>query len=78
MVYVLKDTFDDSLICVCDSKETAYNEALDYIYDLSPKEWEAEIEELKDYVNSHYENFYGLIVSIYELPFCTKTNTSSL
>lgn len=31
MVYVLTEEIDGNLLCVCDSKETAYNEALDFI-----------------------------------------------
>lgn len=72
MVYLLTDEFDGNLICVCDSKETAYNEALDYINILSSEDLETEIKELKEYVNSKYENFFGLAVSIHELPFYTK------
>lgn len=78
MVYVLTEGIDGNLLCVCDSKETAYNEALDFIDFLPPEELKSEIKELKEYVNSKYENFFGLAISIYELPFFTKADTSSL
>lgn len=78
MVYVLTEEIDGNLLCVCDSKETAYNEALDFIDFLPPEELKREIEELKEYINSKYEDFFGLAVSIHALPFFTKTDASSL
>ena len=68
-VYVVCDVEDDAIICVCRSKEIAYREVQEYLVYLSDSELNNELSDLKDYVISKDNNFFGEYIQILEKPF---------
>ena len=69
-VYVVYDVEDNTIICICRSKEIAYREVQEYLAFLdSDSEFNNELSDIKDYVISKDINFFGEYVQILEKPF---------